>query len=324
MVKRHLIQTFFIFLILSSCSSKKDLLPNVSGKPGEVVIIIEKNLWNSSIGEELKKHLMVDYPALPQDEPTFSLYPLPPENFNDIFQLSRNIIFININSVNDSIIYTRDKWAKPQLVIKIMSKDINKMTELIKNKGQEIKEIILNEERTRLKMVYNKFREKSLINVLKKHYIDLIIPTGYRLNLDTNGFIWISYETPYMSQGLFVYSVPYKDTSIFNPQNVVSIRDSVLKRYIPGPLEGTYMTTEHLYPVEEKRFTLNNQFAYEIRGLWKIENDFMGGPFVNISTVVKNKVVFVEGYVYAPKDDKKTYVWQLEAILYSLKQINNI
>lgn len=309
------------FIALTSCQTKQDLLPNSGGKPGEVIVVIEKNVWNSSVGEQLKKTLMVDYPALPQDEPSFLLYPIPMANFNDIFQANRNIIKITFNPNSDSMFYRigRDRWAKPQLLVELVAKDIQQMTELIQKEGNNIKELMLSEERSRLMKVYEKFREKTLIVPLRKFNIDMIIPKGYRLNIDTTQFIWISAETPYMSQGLFVYSIPYTDTSQFQTNYLISVRDSVLKRYIPGPLDGTYMTTEHLYPFETKRFTLNNRFTAEIRGLWKVENDFMGGPFVLLATVHNNNIIITEGYVYAPKDDKKNYVWQMEAILYSIK-----
>jgi len=59
----------------------------------------------------------------------------------------------------------------------------------------------------------------------------------------------------------------------------------------------------------------------EIRGLWRVENAFMGGPFVSLSTVdeTRNRVVTVEGFVYAPKADKRNLMRQVEAVVYSLQ-----
>lgn len=320
---KYSIILLLISIFLFACNGRKDLLPNSGGKPGEVIVVVEKNVWNSEVGERLKKNLMCDYPSLPQSEPTFSLYPVPLANFSDIFQGNRNIIKISFNPNSDttSIRLGHDRWAKPQLILEITAKDIPAMTKLISYNGEKIKDIILHEERNRLKDVYTKFREKKLIKPVEKFGIDITIPTGYNLNVDTTNFMWISSETPYMSQGLFIYSFSYTDTSIFNITKMLSIRDSLLKKYIPGPLKGSYMTTEYNYTPIDKRFELNGNFCYEIRGLWRVENDFMGGPFVSHACVVKNKVVVTEGYVYAPKDDKKPYVWQIEAILYSQKNL---
>ena len=58
-----------------------------------------------------------------------------------------------------------------------------------------------------------------------------------------------------------------------------------------------------------------------MRGLWKVQNDFMGGPFVSLTVLdpSKKRVVTVEGNVYAPKNNKRNYIRQLEAMIYSLE-----
>jgi hypothetical protein len=61
-----------------------------------------------------------------------------------------------------------------------------------------------------------------------------------------------------------------------------------------------------------------------LRGLWKLENAFMGGPFINISLLDenRNRVVTVDAFVYAPSLDKRIYVRELEAILNTFKIIS--
>ena len=45
----------------------------------------------------------------------------------------------------------------------------------------------------------------------------------------------------------------------------------------------------------------------ESRGLWEVENDYMGGPFVCHTYLDKEQknVIVMEGFVYAPKFDKR-------------------
>ena len=59
----------------------------------------------------------------------------------------------------------------------------------------------------------------------------------------------------------------------------------------------------------------------EARGLWQMHNDAMGGPFVSHSRVdtINNRVIVVEGFVYAPEKMKRTMIRRLEAALYTLK-----
>ena len=84
------------------------------------------------------------------------------------------------------------------------------------------------------------------------------------------------------------------------------------------------MTTVSDLPVFRKEFSLNKQYAVELRGLWELENDYMGGPFVSFTTLDKkrNRIITVEGFVFAPRYDKHNYIRKLEAILYSLKIVD--
>ena len=46
----------------------------------------------------------------------------------------------------------------------------------------------------------------------------------------------------------------------------------------------------------------------------------MGGPFVSLITKdeVNNRFVMIDGFVYAPKEDKRELLRQVEAILYTI------
>ena len=59
----------------------------------------------------------------------------------------------------------------------------------------------------------------------------------------------------------------------------------------------------------------------EARGLWEVYNDFMGGPFVSHSFYSKDGryIIVLDGFVYAPKFDKRQYLRQVEAIMYSFE-----
>jgi hypothetical protein len=52
-----------------------------------------------------------------------------------------------------------------------------------------------------------------------------------------------------------------------------------------------------------------------------MENDMMGGPFISYSQVdtTKNIVVVAEGFVYAPKKEKRELIREMEAALMTFK-----
>ena len=77
-------------------------------------------------------------------------------------------------------------------------------------------------------------------------------------------------------------------------------------------------------------FLHNEAYCAEVRGLWKIYNgSLMGGPFVSLSRLdeIHQRIVTIEGFVFAPGKDKRNYIRQLEAAIYSAKmqqEINQI
>ena len=92
-----------------------------------------------------------------------------------------------------------------------------------------------------------------------------------------------------------------------------------MKINIPGSLEGQYMATDANY-VDVKDFSVKGEYAFEARGLWYMEKDMMGGPFVSHARVdrANGRVVVVEAFVYAPERNKRELMRQMEAALYTL------
>jgi len=102
MKKINVIFFSIIVLIIFSCKQNQTrqvqpLLPLISGKPGEIIVVIDKYEWNSAIGDTLRKIFEAPYNILPQYEPIFDLIQLDHDGFGKIFMTHRNIIIINIS-----------------------------------------------------------------------------------------------------------------------------------------------------------------------------------------------------------------------------------
>jgi len=121
---------------------------------------------------------------------------------------------------------------------------------------------------------------------------------------------------------LLLYTLPYDDT-ITNEalaKRVITVRDSIGKRYIQGPVEGSYMTTEKAYTPFFVDTKVSNLTSFETKSIWQVKDAFMSGPFINywIEDKANNRYLIVEGFVYAPSVGKRDYVFELEAIIRSI------
>ena len=104
----------FAVLALAGCRNDKKgtLLPNVSGKAGEVLVIIEREQWEGDLGVEIREVLAADTPYLAQREPLFVLSNVPPGAYNNMFKMHRNQLLVNINPLNQTtgVVYRMLCW----------------------------------------------------------------------------------------------------------------------------------------------------------------------------------------------------------------------
>ena len=326
MVKKFLLSLLIVSTFIS-CNNKKSkigVLPTVNGRAGEVLLVLEKNYWNGEIGTKFKDILRKEVPAMPQDEPLFDVVNIPNEGFTKFLMANRNIIKTIIsNSVEKpGIIFRKDVWAEPQIVINIQAPDQESFLKILEKYQQKIVDHLLNAERRRNVINFKKYEAVELGNQLRRDYnLYMILPKGFQEFSKEKDFIWLKKETRDYMLGLFIHYYPYTDTSQFQLQKLISVRDSVLKENVPGENEGSYMTTEKRINPIYSEFKYKDRYFAEIRGRWDVKNDAMGGPFVSYSTVdeKRQRVVTVEGFVYYPNMNKRNLLRQLEDIILTLE-----
>ncbi len=308
---------------LSSCTCSKSknrqkMLSAVSGKAGEVIIVTSKTIWNSEVGDSLRSVLTADYPFLPQPEPSFKLVNITPDDFSDAFRIHRNLVIVEIGDANKEakLSSQTDLWASTQMVIKVSGPDIASVTSLINKERNRIWMLLEQAEINRQTDNARKYSDAKLRDLVEKKFgITLFIPDGYDKMKDEPNFAWFEYKTNFASLGIFVYDYPYKDTAQFSQKVLTEKRDEFLKKHVPASRDSSYMITSPYETPEYTPLTYKGKFLGRLRGLWEVHNDYMGGPFVSYSQIVNGNIVTVEGYVYAPKTEKRNYVRQMIGIL---------
>ena len=318
----------FCVLILStgiSCNRSNQVIHrNITGRAGELIVVMSKVAWDDKPGNIVRQFLSQPQVSLPQEEPLFDITLIPHEAFKDIFLSTRNIIQTRISPIveNPGITFSNDVWAYPQATCQINARNNEEFVRIFTENNHKIIGYFLKAERDRLMANYNKLYEKAVYNTLENNFdLNLRVSPGFVIKTPADGFAWIRFETPEISQGVLVYSFPYRSDSAFTLNYLVAKRDSFLHLYVPGPARGSFMTTEKMAKPVLNITKHNGNYAAEIRGLWKVENDFMGGPFIMLAELdaIRQRVVVIDGYVYAPSKNKRNLLRQVEAMVYSLR-----
>ncbi len=325
------VKILFIVLITSltfvSCDEMNErVLPSATGKAGDLLIVTDSLYYNNQTGDAIKQIFSQEQVGLPQREPLFSLIQVPHRSFARLFHPMRNIIMINIEKESSiKLTVRKEVWSASQLVVTITAPSDEIAAETISKNAGVLLDYFNNKEITRL-------QAKHRVNANSKNAQYIHDKFGLRLNLDelyivaaeSEDFLWMRKDKTagghQIIQGIMIYTYPYISDSTFEIANLVEKRNSYTRKYVEGANEGSYMLSYKEYVPIQKEISLNGVYLNELRGLWHMHRDFMGGPFINYSLVDEknNRVITIDGYVYSPKFDKREFLREQEALIKSI------
>lgn len=315
--------------VLPSCidkntESRKD---RSVGGTSEILFVTQNDeQWNGRMGQAVRDFFEEEQYGLPQPEKNFKVAHINTNALNDMFKKHRNLIIAEIvPDLTNSIIESQDDWmSAPQYVIKIKAKDPDSWIKVFDNQKDELRKTFNKNERARFMDFFRPMTNAKVMGTIKDIYgCTMTIPEGYYIATHSDYCTWLRKEELDKSLGLIIYQLPYKSTDDFSEKRLIKTCDSVMRQYIPGPTDGSYMTLdkEFVKPVFAITPDFPATYAVEMRGLWKMENEFMAGPYVAYTFVnpQNNKITTALGYVYYPNKPKRNLLRQLETIIWSLK-----
>lgn len=348
MSKRHFLLLAVLFL--SACGTgqfEENSLPEAVGSPGELVIVSDDAVWMGTAGEQIRKTYGAEQPGLPQSEPWFKLIRFDEGKFNSITQKYRTILLVTTldnnsktgryirdllgekqysQQLTDStflFIETANRWARGQQVLYLIGKDGPSLARAIERKRGELLAFVNDKELQRLKLSIEKKPRNKEVEKLLADSCGLLValPKDYKLKLLNASFAWLLREDGEKALNLFITLRPYKEVDQFASSRILAYKDSITRAYIAGPTEGSYYTTEYLFPPDTVVTAFSGNYALQLRGLWRVENDFMGGPFIHTTGLDQKRALLVsmEGFVYFPKEKKRELLRELEAIIAGIK-----
>lgn len=312
-----------IGITLIACQSKtsKRIVPESSGNLNVLNVIVENEDWNGELGELIRDAFAADFKGLPQQEPQFNLKQIPPKVFTGFAR--KNRIFIKFeNAKQPQLKRFLDSFARPQVGYVFGANSTQDFDTLL---AAHAEEVINDLQSTEIKERQRRIA-KSLVSdkdIRKTFNISLNFPSGYRYAKVEENFVWLRKDIKHGSMEITIHEVPAETIEANDSilENIIKLRDTIGKTYIPGPTEKSYMSTERAYAPYLFETTIDGKFAYEIKGTWEVRGFFMGGPFLTyaVKNEKNNSYLILEGFVFKPSASKRTQMIEIEAILRSAK-----
>jgi len=314
------------FIIILSCKDhgKKSYLPSSIGAINTLIVVIDNELWKSKVGDKVREHFAASSLGLTMDEPLFSIIQVPPAVFSGTVRNTRSVLYVQKDTLNLAHIKT-DLYSKPQKVAVIKGITEDELIENLDNKANEFittfKKLEINEAQNRFLRSLNKDK-----GINEKFGVTLNIPSLYKVVKQEDNFVWVEGLIQKGTVNLIVYEMPWDNFKVDSTfvRDIVRMRDSIGSLYIPGPdVPGkrTHMRTEPAFSPSVFPAEVAGRKAAEVRGLWDIKNYPMAGPFLTyiVNDKEHNRKMVVEGFTFAPATEKRDYMFELEAIMKTLR-----
>ncbi len=342
-------------LMLSSCSDEvsQRLAPTsrALGLANHITVVSDESMWETDIRDTFEYYYQAAYPILPQPEPLFDVRHYNPIELNrdEMKRELRTYIFLaDLNdpnsettkmvlndlgaqkankaktdpTYNSAVGYNR--WASDQMVIYLFGKnreDLQK--QIVKQFPAVAKKINKFDEEKIYSTTYLAKSSTKLNNQFQETYkASIDIPSDYFLAIHEGKTMWFRKETDFISYNIMVTEFPYVSESQLSKAGQKQVLDSLGLKYVSTELDGTYKKINDTdLPMLAETSNLGNAYAIETRGIWEIENDFMGGPFLSYGVLSpdKKRIILLEGFVHAPGKEKRKHMQFLEVILKSFK-----
>lgn len=344
----------FCGLLLTSCASdinqRMKAKPSAFGPLNSITVIADQEDWEL-LQDTLNFYFEAPYPLLPQPEPQFDLRHFSPANLvaSDARRKLRTYLIIsdqqdtssatlkiikndvktysNYHGENDySVKLARDKWAQNQLLIYVYGNSMENVTTAITERYQAIINQIRDFEREALEKQTYIVGENKLLSQQVKDSLGVAIrlPEQMQLAKMSKDLAWLRMETPKASSSIIITRQAYRDQEQLSKQGLIDYRDQLTKKQVQGEKPGTYvLINDEDLPVLYGSVDLGGQKGYEIRGIWEMKGDFLGGPFVTYAILGPNldSLYIVDIFVYAPGENKRELLQTLEHIVSTLKVI---
>lgn len=296
--------------LLCSCQHGQTLKPHSGGRPYEVVVISKDN----DLRHVIDSLMTMDVAGLPQSEPMFNLSHPATQRLTQATRYARNIIIVEKDSTRKraSLTFSRNCYAMPQLIVKVKTPS----TEQLKDVSWRLTALIEHSELEALTASLNGHRNTESEQRIEEMFgWQIVVPQELTFSKWGHDFVWLSDNGNSTMSNLCLYTYSASNLDV---ATLVNKRDSIMGVNIPGETAIMRMKTDRQTPLAVKR----DKRGQTCRGLWIMENDAMGGPFVCRMALDSShgKVIVAEGFVYAPGRKKRDMLKRLEAAASTMKK----
>ncbi|MBN1466996.1 DUF4837 family protein [candidate division KSB1 bacterium] len=330
--KQHVIFALGIALLLLialSCSMKRESL----GSLDKIIVIADSTEW-AAIGDDVLA-VMDRTINTPQPESIFNLLQKNPAELKKLTRFP-NLLVVGTLEVqgemgellekliagsqsrieaDSAFLFNKtDPWAKNQLLVLAVSRDIPTLRKNLRENGERMFKLFdENMAANVLKSLYVHFEQQDISKkLMEKHGWSIRVQHDYFVAVDSSEirYVWLRRVNP--QRWFSVYWEPTDDPSLLSKEWMVQKRADIIANYY----DGDYIYEDDTMKVQENIVDFNGRYAIRLDGVWQNDKHVMGGPFRSYGFYDEGdgRLYLIDLSVYAPGQPKYQYLRQLDGI----------
>ena len=350
----------FSAVVFSACNSDTRERPVTKGgidtyaygKVNQLLVVADSSLWNGPVGDTFFYYFAGPYILTPQPESIFDIIHFTPKAFaaRSSRQEFRMILLLaDMNNPDEAtarmikndlgaqkleqirrdkgcaVVVGKNKWAKNQTIFYVAGFGEDKLADCIAQHFPAVAKRINDEDRVIIDATVYQADQNYDLNaeVLGLLGIEMRIPGDFKKAKNNTALdaIWLRRDVRDAHIGLIVHKRPYTNKKQLTKEGMKEIINELGTLISSWVVDSKMQVDDKNLPMFLETTSLSNKYVAVGRGIWEMDNDFKGGPFVCYEILdEKNGQLYVlYGYVFAPGEDKRNYLQEVEHIIKTAK-----
>ncbi|MBN1562072.1 DUF4837 family protein [candidate division KSB1 bacterium] len=330
--KINILAAFFIttlLIVALSCGMKRDSL----GSLDKIIVIADSTEW-AEIGDDVLA-VMDKKINTPQPESIFNLLHKNPEDLNKLTRFPNLLVVGTLEAqgrmrdlidrllagsqsriqADSAFLFNKtNAWAKNQLLVLAVSKDIPTLRQNLRENGDRLFNLFDENlsDHVRQSLFIHFEQQEISKKLMDRHGWSVRVQHDYFVAVDSSEirYVWLRRFNP--QRWISVHWQPTDDPSLLTKEWMLEKRADIIAKYY----DGDYVYEDETIKVQEKIVDFNGRYAIRLDGVWQNEKHVMGGPFrmYGFYDESDGRLYLIDLSVYAPGQRKYQYIRQLDGI----------
>lgn len=329
-IYRSVWSLWVLLLLLVACDSKPKSVvkPHSKGLPSELLIVADEAVGKSDVMDSLIAMTQEPVPEIMQPEPMFRVLRVSARNYTQRYVTMHTKLFVHLDAevTKPMMGIARDVCAFPQTEVTISASNLRDLRSFLARHKQEVVEALLEGQLlVRIEDLRKQHNAHVCQQAIKHLGYSIFVPKSVCAVKKEPRFLWAGSNLQERDMNVVIYEYPWDGRPLEDIEHLVTVRDSVMKRNIPGERDGQWMQTSRVdgnpLVIGQKKQSCGHEY-FEMRGMWDVRKAPIGGPFVAMYTLdsLRRTVLATEGFVYSPSTEKRDLIRLVEASLLTIKK----